>query len=437
MIPKTSTLPKLADAARFDVIVVGAGASGIPAAIAAARQGARVALLEEHLEPGGAPVDEYITLLCGGPRVGLFLEMANQLNARHNITGQPVVPFEQGGCANHGRDYWYLPTAYRQVLGAMIAAEPNITLVGGARVEDVLVDESGPRRRIFGVLAEGPLGSRRTFAAPVTIDATGAGELAALAGFETRYGRDARRDFDEPYGPDEADSAVQPCTWMFISQRLRPGARMPGKLLGGFVESNYTWVGNAADPDFIARQAGAYLHWGVTVRCDDTRDPAAVARAQRAAFVKFEPELAVFQERGFAIHLAPRIGIRESRRVLGETVVTAADLLAGRFPDDTVAVCDFFLDAWGEHDKLPRTNVRAGIPYRALIPRAAEGLLVAGKAISGTHLAMSAYRVQPSMASVGTAAGIAAAMAATHKTDVRSIDVDALRARLRAMGVID
>ena len=68
MIPKTSTLPKLADAARFDVIVVGAGASGIPAAIAAARQGARVALLEEHLEPGGAPVDEYITLLCGGPR---------------------------------------------------------------------------------------------------------------------------------------------------------------------------------------------------------------------------------------------------------------------------------------------------------------------------------------------------------------------------------
>ncbi len=291
----------------------------------------------------------------------------------------------------------------------------------------------------FGTLMSNPANIARNVEAGIT-HATVAVHWSRAEPEPGRFSTDyfaAMRDFDEPYGPDEADSAVQPCTWMFISQRLRPGARMPGKLLGGFVESNYTWVGNAADPDFIARQAGAYLHWGVTVRCDDTRDPAAVARAQRAAFVKFEPELAVFQERGFAIHLAPRIGIRESRRVLGETVVTAADLLAGRFPDDTVAVCDFFLDAWGEHDKLPRTNVRAGIPYRALIPRAAEGLLVAGKAISGTHLAMSAYRVQPSMASVGTAAGIAAAMAATHKTDVRSIDVDALRARLRAMGVID
>jgi choline dehydrogenase-like flavoprotein len=197
------------DPETYDVIVVGAGASGIPAAIAAARQGARVALLEEDTEPGGAPLDSYVTLLCGGPRVGIF-----------------------------------------------------------------------------------------------------------------------------------------------------------------------------------------------------------------------------------AMHLAPRIGIRESRRVMGEAVVTATDLLAGRFPDDTIACCEFFLDAWGEHDKLPRTPVSAGIPYRALIPRATEGLLVTGKAMSGTHLAMCAYRVQPIMASCGTAAGIAAALAARQDTGVRSINVGELQRRLRAMGVI-
>ena len=175
----------------------------------------------------------------------------------------------------------------------------------------------------FGTLMSNPANIARNVEAGIT-HATVAVHWSRAEPEPGRFSTDyfaAMRDFDEPYGPDEADSAVQPCTWMFISQRLRPGARMPGKLLGGFVESNYTWVGNAADPDFIARQAGAYLHWGVTVRCDDTRDPAAVARAQRAAFVKFEPELAVFQERGFAIHLAPRIGIRESRRVLGEPAV--------------------------------------------------------------------------------------------------------------------
>lgn len=224
--PKTA-----ADAERFDVLVVGAGASGIPAAIAAARNGARVAILEEDHEPGGAPVDQYVTLLCGGPRVGIFLEMANHLNARHNVTGSPAVPFEQGGCANHGRDYWYMPTAYRQVLNAMIAAEPNLTLLCGCRVVAACVDERGPRRRVTGVLVEGPLGQRRAYSAPVTIDATGSGELAALAGCETRYGRDARSDFGEPYGPDAADAAVQPCTWMFISQRIRPGARLPRKLM--------------------------------------------------------------------------------------------------------------------------------------------------------------------------------------------------------------
>lgn len=418
----------------YDVIVVGAGASGIPAAIAAARQGVRVALLEEDLEPGGAPVDMYVGFLCGGPRVGIFREMADLLNARHNLTGQPVAPFENGGLGPEGREYWYLPTAYRLVIQTMLAAEPNLTVFCGTRVTGVRVEDDGDRRRVTGVVADGPLGLRRAFAAPVVIDATGSGEVAALAGCETQYGRNARSDFNEPYGPDTADTQVQPCTWMYISQRIRPGGRLP-KLPGGYVESTHHWVDRDA-PDVIARDTNLFLHWGATVACDDTRDPAAIARAQRAALAKLEPEIALFQECGFAMHLAPKLGIRESRRVMGEAVVTATDLLDGAFPDDTIAVCEFFLDAWGEHDKLPRRPVSAGIPYRALIPRGTEGLLVAGKAISGTHLAMSAYRVQPIVASYGTAAGIAAAMAARNGVGVRSIELKALRGALQALGVL-
>jgi len=79
-----------------DVLVVGAGASGIPAAIAAARQGARVILVEEDFVPGGAPVDMFVAMLCGGPRVGIYRQMAERLNAGHDLSGRPTPDFNVG-----------------------------------------------------------------------------------------------------------------------------------------------------------------------------------------------------------------------------------------------------------------------------------------------------------------------------------------------------
>ncbi|MEI6422837.1 MAG: FAD-dependent oxidoreductase [Lentisphaerota bacterium] len=420
------TVEKKTDNSLFaDVLVVGAGASGIPAAIAAARQGAKVMLLEEDMIPGGAPVDMFVGMLCGGPRTGIFLEMAQHLNASYNLTGIPAVNFADGGM--DGRDYWYMPSSYLQVLREMMLAESNLKLTCGSPVTRALVSEEGNRRRVHGVVVDMPNGSSRTYTAPVTIDATGTGLLAALAGCEIQYGRNARSDFNEAYGPDKADSQVQPCTWMFISQRIRPDAVFPDEMLGkGLVESNYGWI-QKDDAGVNKRNAGAYLHWGATVQCADTLDPVALAMAQDEALNKLNPMINLLRDHGYIVHLAPKLGVRECRRVMGESVVTATDLLAGRFPDDTIAHCEFFLDAWGEHDKLPRTPVSAGIPYGSLIPRGTEGLLMAGKAISGTHLAMSAYRVQPVMASVGTAAGVAGALAAGLRTGIRDIPLNSMR----------
>ncbi len=419
------------DATVCDVLVVGAGASGIPAAIAAARQGARVILLEEDMIPGGAPVDMSVAMLCGGPRTGIFLEMAQRLNASYNLTGKPVADFANGGL--DGRDYWYMPTSYVQVLREMMLAENNLKLICGSPVTRVLVSNEGNSRRVNGVAVDAPNQISRIYTAPVTIDATGTGLLAALAGCEVQYGRNARSDFNEAYGPETADSQVQPCTWMFISQRIRPDAVFPDEMLGkGLVESNYGWI-QKDETGVNKRNAGTYLHWGATVKCADTRDPIALALAQDEALTKLNPMINLLRDHGYIVHLAPKLGVREVRRVMGEAVVTATDLLASRFPDDTIAHCEFFLDAWGEHDKLPRTEVSAGIPYGALVPRGTEGLLIAGKAISGTHLAMSAYRVQPIMASVGAAAGIAAAMTAKLRTDVRNISIPKLQQYIQAL----
>jgi hypothetical protein len=431
-------IPRPAEEIDTDVLVIGAGASGVPAAIAAAREGARVVLLDEDAVPGGAPVDMFVAMLCGGPRVGVYREMARLLNAKHDLSGRPDPDF--GDAGDNGRNHWYLPSSFVLAITAMMRAEKNLRFIGNARPTEILLTEKSAegRGRVQGAVVRcGPEKLVR-IRATVTIDATGTAEAVALAGFRTMYGREARSDYGEPIGPDQADTRVQRCTWMYVSQRIRPDAVMhPDKLKNrGFIEDKIDhWVGE--DPETPKRNAGIYLHWGATVECRDTRDPVAVAAAQQQALEILEPDRAWLLENGFAVHLAPRLGVREVRRVLGEHVITVTDLKSGKMPDDVIAMSDYGLDAWGESIKPEDIRLpRSGIPYRALIPKDADGMLVAGKSISGTHLAASSYRVQPIVASIGTAAGIAAAMAVGKRTGIRDIGIGGLQARLHELGVL-
>ncbi len=122
--------------------------------------------------------------------------------------------------------------------------------------------------------------------------------------------------------------------------------------------------------------------------------------------------------------LAPKLGVRESRRLVGEHVVSANDLIEGVKPEDTIFVSHRKFDIWTEGKK----NIEAypdvkhhGIPYRSLLPRELNGLIVVGKAISGTHIAMSAYRTQGILAFVGEAGGVAASLCAKRQTSPRNL----------------
>lgn len=419
--------------ASADVLVVGAGASGIPAAISAARLGARVILLDEDPVPGGAPVDMSVTLLCGWPRVGIFREMVNRLQQHHHLLGRPVRPDEER------KDTWFLPTSYLQVLLEMLAAEKGIQLICGARAVAPIVNGKGSVPRLEGVVVEGSAGHRMPVKAKVTLDCTGVGGMAETAGCRCLYGRDARGDFNEPHAPLVADTKTMPCTWMLVSQRFRRDPARPmdfSRLRAkGVNESGHGWYG--ADPEgFRLRDTGIYLHWGCTVLCEDTRDPLALARAQREGWERIQPDVRTLFEHGYAVHLPPRIGVRECRRVVGEHVISENDLKSGVLPDDTVAIGEYYLDVWGERlSEEDKRLPRFGIPYRALVPKGVDGLMIAGKIISGTHVAMSAYRVQPIVAQVGQAAGAAAAMAAARSIPPRDVPVKELRQHLREAGI--
>jgi len=134
---------------------------------------------------------------------------------------------------------------------------------------------------------------------------------------------------------------------------------------------------------------------------------------------------------------AEQIGIRETRRVQGEYVVTLEDLVAGRRQPDGICTATFNIDihpirqADGDHARAPRVKPYH-IPYRALVPKALDGLLMAGRCVSGTHEAHASYRVTGDCVAMGEAAGLAAAWCAADGTAPRHVDGARLRRELVA-----
>ena len=415
----------------FDVIVVGAGTGGVPAAIAAARMGAKVALVEQDACIGGTPVHSFVTFLYGKQRNGIYGEMLDNLNARGEMCGHPLENFNRG---MDGRSHWHLPSSYMRVLNQMVAAEKNITLFLNTAVTGVLREEKGERPRVTGVEVSSGLRPLR-LRAKVTVDATGTGLIGELAGCECRYGRESKAEYGESYAPETADDVVQPLTLMYVVQTLRPDAKIDFKSLStvSMVKANLGWKMQGQ----LAKQkknTQAYLCWGATEHCKDTRDPLQIGAAQAAALAKAEDDISRLLEAGYATWVAPRIGLRECRRIVGDHVITQGDLESGKLPEDTIALGDYPLDIWGQgvNHKLPLY----GIPYRALVPKNTEGMLVAGKAISGTHVAMAAYRVQSIVGPTGQAVGTAAAIAAQKNVSLHAMPLELLRGELAKAGTI-
>jgi hypothetical protein len=427
-----SNLPLL----HCDVIVVGAGPSGIPAAIAAAREGAKVILLEEDMLPGGAPVDMYVTYMCGAPRIGIYNDIIRKLNVKHSLSISPSSTL--GDWLWDNKQHWWLPSSFAQVVFEMIHSEKNITLMCGSPVVDVLLKSDGNRNRVLGVCVNRQ-GMVQIIKAPITIDATGTGLVSAKAECDYFYGSDSRKDFNESIGLNKSDGKVQPCTMMYISQRTHSDSKFPINLFKTGVLDNdqFKWASQQTESEFRSIDTGIYLHWGKTIECSDTTDSVLVAEAQRQALERLDPQIKVLNKAGFVTHIAPKIGVRECRRIKGEYVITVDDIINGVMPDDKVADAWYSLDPWGMNidEKIKQSVGPYGIPYRSLIPVHTEGLLTAGRIISGTRLAMSSYRVQPICATIGEAAGTAAAMVSLNKTEVRDIDIRLLQHKLEQKGL--
>jgi ribulose 1,5-bisphosphate synthetase/thiazole synthase len=386
-----------------DVVVIGGGPSGFGAAISAAREGAHVVLLEEDAHLGGAAVDYGVQGFSPGIVCGVHSEIREKLAATDYTYKHTKSEFSS---------HWYA-----HACNAIAANEPTLQVLNHTIGIDVLQQGN----QVLGVVAQTRIAGKHVeieIVAPVTIDCTGDGDIAFAAGCEYRYGREASSEHNEPHAPAVADNQVQLCTWMYRSRRIDE-------------KSPYV-------PDFCYnRDIGfnEYLHWGCQVPCANTVDSAELQKAEAAAWAAMLPNFATLSENGFAVtYMAPRLGIRESRRIIGEVIVTENDCSSGRRFDDVITSSKRGLDSW-EPDRAKifyGSSAMYDIPLRALMPRGKTGILVAGRCISATHIALSGFRVMPTVTSIGQAAGLAAAMAAKQQCMVQDLSVVELQKRLES-----
>lgn len=415
---------------RFDVIVCGAGPAGICAAVAAARQGAKVALLERYGVPGG-------NLTCG--HVGPILGMVGKGTMRDELMALLEVPDnDMIGRVGVAHDMQRAKT----VLTEFIHHE-NIEVYLQTMAADALVED----HRVTGVVISTKEGLL-ALEGKVVVDATGDGDVAAFAGCQIEKGRE--------------DGLMQPVTLEFTLDNVDEdrGVICIGDVddvaFNGqrFLDYCKQCAQKGMLPEHLAavrlhptvhkgeRQVNTTQANGVdSTKIEDLYPAELALRGQIDTLVRFFRENLPGYENCKYIASGTTTGIRESRRVVGEYLITAEELAAGkRFDDVVVHKAEFIVDIHnpagaGQAEEKIQYVVPYDLPYGCFVPKGVDGLMTAGRCISGTHRAHASYRVMSICMAMGQAVGVAAALCARQGCQPRELDVKALQKELAALGV--
>lgn len=420
-------------AADVDVLVLGGGPAGVSAAIAAGREGVSVLLVERSGDVGGVATTGLMSHWTGNTKGGFYQELLQRTHHRYGENPH-LSPEEMQIFIDHE----FLKTELLNMLEEAGASY----LLNTAACAPIMEGQ-----RLCGAIVENKSG-RQAIRARIVIDSTGDGDLAARAGAEFHLGR-------------EGDGSMQPVTLMVQ--------------VGGVDVERITYVNAFEDtyplPEgdiqslarkYIPAPAGHALIYpsvfpGVVtlnmtnVTGVDGTDEAQVSRAyaqcrrQLPEILKFLREHVPGFENCCLLKTAAQLGVRETRHFKGLYTLTQEDILAARvFEDWAVTKAHFNFDVHNMTGAgLDETGVQRHfqqkegytIPYGCFVPEKIDGLLLAGRNISGTHMAHSNYRVMPICANMGQSMGIAASLCVREGVQPRDLDVRHLQARLTALGV--
>lgn len=415
---------------KTDLCVVGGGIAGVCTALAAARNGARVALVQDRSVLGGNASSEIrmhmVGASCSGKRPG-----ARESGIIDELRVEDAVRNPQRS-----------PHLFDLLLYDKVVSEPNITLLLGTACVGCNVEPTDAGKRIAQVHAlRNSTEDTFTIKARFFADCSGDGRLGLEAGADWRMGREARHEFSESLAPEQADSHTLGSTILFAAREHdRPMPFVAPKWARRFTEEDlklrshseldfgYWWVEWGSHLDTIKDNAairhellritlGAWDH----IKNHCPRRPEVPREAYDAAVEGLTSLAEQPDPTNWALDWIGFLpGKRESRRLLGPHVLTQHDVQTGRVFEDQVAYGGWWIDlhpprgvdAPNEypcaHHPVPHIY---SIPLRALFSRNVENLFFAGRDISATHVAFSSTRVMATCGVVGQAVGTAVAVA--------------------------
>ena len=416
-----------------EVLVVGAGPAGCGAALAAARQGAKTLLVEQFNCVGGMATSGLMSNFSGSPQSPFVRELLDAME--QHAPGCAV-----DGCRPNGR-------AIRHEALKSVLLRKLVEAGVGLRLYTFACGAIMEGTRIKGIVCESKTG-RQAILARVVIDCTGDGDIAARAGAAFQRGR-------------EEDQVCQPVTLMFRVGGVDYARAVFPPSFESYVQIPKGEI-QALGKSHLPFPAGHVLLYRTALpgevcvnmtnvigidgtRAEDLTRAELVCREQMDAIVLFLRDFVPGYENCFLVASAQGVGVRETRHFKGCRTITAEDILDARVFDDWIAARNAFnfdihntkghgLDANGAQRAF-RSKGEYTIPYGACVPETVEGLLLAGRNISGTHKAHSNYRVMSICLNMGHGVGTAAAVAVRDGVLPRHVEIGKVQARLREAGV--
>ncbi len=400
----------------YDVIVAGSGPAGVAAAVTAGRNGMKTLLIESCGRVGGISTSGMMSHFTGSVGNKIYWEILRRAAEKN---------FFNSGNITTAIDPEMLTITYIEML-----EEAGTDILLYTSVFDVLMKE----KRVTGVVCLNKSGFA-AYNSKVLIDATGDGDAAYKSGAEFVTGR-------------ESDGRMQPATLMFKVAGVDMNRAVFPRSFETLVPTGRGEL-QALAKEILPYPAGHVLLYQSTIpgivtcnmtnaididgtKAEDMTRAELICRKQIPAIISFLREYAPGYENCYAISSASLIGIRETRHFIGVKTLTEKDVAEAVQYDDYAVYDAHFnfdvhnmtgsgLDETGCQEKFTQTKGYT-IPYGCLVPKKIDGLLLAGRNISGTHMAHSSYRAMPICSGMGEAAGAAASIAVKKNIEPRQVD---------------
>lgn len=436
----------------FDVAIAGGGTAGAVAAIAAARNGVKTIVVEQFGFLGGS-----------GSAALVVPMMPNHVKGKPLVRGisqeiqRRLLDLGYAATDKNGNDGWFNPEALKFVLEEMVL-EAGGKILYFTFVEDVIMEGD----ELKGIVVVNKSG-RRTIFSKIVIDSTGDGDIAAMAGAPFESGR-KEDGVSQPMSlrfmvgnvdfGKLIDFLVKNDSRSFIDPPLIEFAMVPGKnfplekyfregVEDGLLEESDIVYFQAFSvpgmPGVIAFNCPRIIGNYKGFDADHLTEALIQGRKRISRLFKFLKMKIPGFENSYLALTAPMVGVRESRRIIGEYVLSAEDYFSARKFDDAVSRNRYPIDIHLPTSPLPGERELGPdeyheIPYRSLVPLKVENLIVACRAISASFEAHSAVRIQPNMRAIGQAAGVAAAICVKKGIKPRQLDGKELRKILIQQG---